>query len=180
MFLRLLFLLTFIPFLELYFLVQLSDNIGFGNTILVVLGTGALGALLLRQQGASILMELQKQGSQGQLPTDAIARGFFTFIGGVLLLTPGILTDALGLSLIFPVTQLLWKKFFMGQWEKGIQSGSIRVFSSQGFRTPPQSSRDPFREENPFNIYEEQRRRMDPTVIDVEARKSTTEKKKDE
>lgn len=180
MFLRLLFLLTFIPFIEIYFLLQMSDAIGFGNTVLVVLATGVLGAWLLRIQGHSILMELQQQGAQGQLPSDAIAKGFFTFIGGVLLLTPGILTDAIGLSLIFPVTQLMWKKFFMGAWERGMQSGNIHIFTSQNMRTPPPGGQDPFRQENPFNLYEQQRRRMDPNVIDVEASSSTTEEKKEE
>ena len=169
MFLRLLFLLTFIPFIEIYFLLQISDSIGFGNTVLVVLATGVLGAWMLRQQGHSILMEMQRQGSQGQLPSDAIAKGFFTFIGGVLLLTPGVLTDVLGLSLIFPVTQLAWKKYFMNQWQKGVQSGNIHVFTSQNFRQPPRSGGD-----NPFDSFQQRQRQFDPTVIDIEVEESET------
>lgn len=180
MFGRLLLLLTVVPFLEFYFLIRLSDNIGFGNTVLVVLITGFLGAFLLRKQGLSIMMELQQQGAQGQLPSDAIAKGFFTFIGGVLLLTPGILTDALGLSLIFPLTQLMWKKFFMGSWERAVKNGNVQFYSAGSFKTPPPSSQDPFRQENPFNIYEQQRRQMDPSVIDVEATSSKTVKKEEE
>jgi UPF0716 protein FxsA len=177
MFGRLLLLLTVIPFVEFYFLIRMSDNIGFGNTVLVVLFTGVLGAWLLRQQGHSILMDLQKQGSQGQLPSDAIAKGFFTFIGGVLLLTPGILTDALGLSLIFPLTQMLWKKFFMGSWERAVKNGHIHVYTTGNFRTPPRQNQDPFRQETPFNLYEQQRRQMDPNVIDIKATSSKTVKK---
>ncbi len=180
MFGRLLFLLTVVPFLELYFLIQLSDSIGFGNTILIVLVTGVLGAWMLRLQGHSILLEMQKQGAQGQLPSEAIAKGFLTFIGGVLLLTPGILTDALGLSLIFPVTQLLWKKFFMGQWEKGVKSGNIHVFSNQGFQTP-RPREDPFgrQQRNPFEDLQRPRQ-VDSDVIDVEVRSSKTVDKKED
>lgn len=179
MFLRLLFLLTFIPFIELYFLIQMSDAIGFNHTVLFVLATGVLGAWLLRKQGHSILRELQQKGSQGELPTDTIAKGLFTFIGGVLLLTPGILTDALGLSLIFPLTQMLWKKFFMSQWERGIQSGQVHVFTSRS-RQSPSSDSDPFRQDNPFNLYEQGRRRQDPNVIDIQAHSSKKVDKKQE
>jgi UPF0716 protein FxsA len=172
-FLRLLFLLTFIPFIELYFLVRLSQSFGFGNTVLLVLATGVFGAWLLRQQGHSILMDLQKQGSQGQLPSEALVRGFFTFIGGVLLLTPGVLTDVIGLSLIFPLTQVLWKKYLMGQWERGIQSGQIHVFTQQDIHY--QRTKDPYQRnsDSPGN----RRSSFDSSVIDIEARSTTVEKK---
>ncbi len=175
MFFRLLFLLTVVPFVELYFLIRLSDSIGFGNTILIVLATGFLGAWMLRQQGHSILLEIQQRGAQGQLPSDAIAKGFFTFIGGVLLLTPGILTDAVGLSLIFPLTQVIWKKFFLSQWEQGIQSGNVHIYTNRGFRTPPQSEQ--------YDPFEELRRRQqsqDPKVIDIEVQSSTTIEKEED
>lgn len=173
MFFRLLFLLTFIPFVELYFLIKLSGAIGFGNTLLVVIGTGVLGAWFLRQQGHSILMELQQQSAQGQLPSEAIAKGFFTFVGGLLLLTPGIFTDVLGLSLIFPLTQMAWKKFFMSQWERGVKSGNVQVFTSQGFGVKTSENEDPFAGQP------SRRSSIDTTIIDVEVQSSETVEKKD-
>jgi UPF0716 protein FxsA len=167
MFGRLLLLLTVIPFVELYFLIQLSDSFGFGNTVLLILVTGVLGAWMLRQQGHSVLLELRQQGTQGQLPTDAIAKGMFTFVGGVLLLTPGVLTDALGLSLIFPLTQILWKRFFLRAWQRGVQSGQVHVYTARDFRSSQQSHSDPFAELR-------QRRQRDPGVIDVEVQSSST------
>ncbi|MCB0376852.1 MAG: FxsA family protein [Bdellovibrionales bacterium] len=159
MFLRLFLLMTLIPLVEIYFLIQLSGVIGGGNTILLIISTGLLGAWLLRRQGASILQQLQHNASQSQLPTDAITKGFFTFIGGVLLLTPGLLTDVIGMSLIFPPTQILWRKFFLHQWARGVQSGNIRVYTSAtgfggGFS----------------QTHTRKTRRIDHTVIDVEAR----------
>ena len=169
MFLRLLFLLTFIPFIELYFLVKLSDSMGFGNTVLLVLLTGVLGAALLRRQGHSIIMEIQKKTAENQIPSDAISKGFFTFIGGVLLLTPGILTDAIGLSLIFPPTQYFWKKYFIQQWERGIKSGHIHVHSNM--RTPSGDSG--------FDIFNQKPNRdvnYSSAVIDIEAHSETVSK----
>ncbi len=170
MFLRLLFLLTFIPFAEIYFLVQMSDAIGFTNTLAVVFATGVLGAWLLRKQGHSILMEIQRQGAQNQLPSEALAKGFFTFVGGLLLLTPGVLTDVLGLSLIFPLTQSLWKRYFMGQWQRGIQQGSVRVYTAGS----------PFRGSPPESPVEPQRPARFEDVIDIEAQASKTVEKKEE
>ena len=170
MFLRLLFILTFIPFIEIYFLIRLNDLVGFSNTLLLIVVTGILGAWLLRKQGHSILMEIQKNTQQNQMPSEAISKGFFTFIGGLLLLTPGILTDVIGLSLIFPLTQILWKKFFVGQWQQGIQSGNVQFYSSQNFTEPPPR-------ENPFQSSQQS---FGVEVIDIEARDSKTVDKKED
>ena len=174
MFLRLLFLMTFIPILEIYFLLKISDFIGGGQTFLIILATGVIGAWLLRKQGASIFQQIQNSASQSQLPSDAIARGFFTFVGGVLLLTPGLITDAVGMSLIFPLTQMLWKKYFLKQWESGIKKGSIHVVTNQSgfgnmgdFMKQQQSSRP------------EEQKRFDPNVIDIDVSSSKTTDKKE-
>ncbi|MCJ8276668.1 MAG: FxsA family protein, partial [Bdellovibrionales bacterium] len=152
---------------------RMSEQIGWGNTILVIIATAFIGASLLRRQGASILQQVQSSASQNQIPSDALAKGFMTFIGGVLLLTPGFLTDVFGLSLIFPLTQSFWKNYLMRQWKSGINSGRIHVVTQQGFgqrggfgQQPP--TQDPF-----------QNRRMDSNVIDIDAVKSQTEDKKD-
>lgn len=171
MFLRLLFLLTFIPFLELYFLVKLGNSFGWSKTLLLIFTTGVIGAWLLRKQGHSILKQLQENSRQGQVPSDALAKGLFTFIGGLLLLTPGLLTDALGLSLIFPITQIFWKNYFLKQWQSGVSSGRLRFYSSH------------FHQENPFQQEPLQRERSDQqspnrqNVIDIKATSSTTEDK---
>ena len=161
-----------IPIAEIYFLLKISDIIGGGETLLIIVFTGVLGAWLLKKQGASIFQEIQKSATQSQLPSEAIARGFFTFIGGVLLLTPGLITDALGMSLIFPLTQALWKRYFMKQWESGIQNGNIHVVTNRngfgyrgGFGGAPQSR--------------DTQKRFDPNVIDVDVSSSQTVDKKE-
>ena len=163
MFFRLIFLLTFIPLVELYFLFRLSDRIGGANTFALVIFTGIVGAWLLRRQGVSIFMDIQKSMAQGQVPEDALAKGFFTFIGGLLLLTPGIFTDAFGLSLIFPPTQLIWRRYFRGRWQSGIANGNVQFYSNvQGFK----ASQD-FTNQTTH-------RRVDASVIDVEVKSKET------
>ena len=161
---RLMLLLTVIPLIEVYFLLRLGETIGGANTFAVVILTGILGAWLLRHQGASIMADLQKQAAQNQLPADAATKGLFVFIGGVLLLTPGVLTDLLGFSFIIPQTQKLWRKMFMDNWQKGVRSGNIKFYSNMNFGQGPQS---------PFET--ERKPRFDD-VIDVEAKSSTTKK----
>ncbi len=168
MFLRLLFLLTFIPLVEIYFLLKISKVIGGTNTLILIVITGFLGAWLLRRQGHSILLDLQTSHHHRQQPSRAIVKGLFTFIGGLLLLTPGILTDALGLSLILPITQALWKRYFFKIWQRGLTGGFIRIYSNDN-----RSNSRPFSKKKPPN------QSTNPTVIDVEAQNSQTIDKED-
>ena len=175
MFLRLLFLMTFIPVAEIYFLLKLSDTIGGSKTFLIILATGVVGAWLLKKQGASIFQQIQNSTSQSQLPSEAITRGFFTFIGGLLLLTPGLITDVIGMSLIFPLTQILWKKYFMRKWQSGISHGQIHVVTQQtGFGNMEEFIRRQQDSQEPKSP-----KQMDSTVIDISATKSQTTDKKD-
>ena len=167
MFFRLLFLLTIVPFLEIYFLIRLSGSIGWSNTLLVVFSTGLLGAWLLKKQGHSILSQIQASTGQNQLPSDALSKGFFTFVGGLLLLTPGILTDVFGLSLIFPLTQMFWRKYFVGQWSQAVKAGNIHVHTGFPGATRPGAA-------GPFRPHSGESQRFDATVIDIEAQSSET------
>jgi len=99
----LLFLLfTITPLVELWLLFQLSGMFGFWTTIFVVLATGALGAVLARWQGWRALHRVQSEMRQGKLPAEALGDGVLILVAGVLLITPGVLTDVLGLSLLVP------------------------------------------------------------------------------
>ncbi len=105
MFLRLFLLFTTVTFLELALIIKVGAKIGVLVTILLILFTGVLGAYLARSQGISILSRIQLELSHGILPTDQMLSGLFVLVGGVLLLTPGFLTDLLGLFLILPLSR---------------------------------------------------------------------------
>lgn len=137
MFLRLLMILTLVPLVEIYVLLRISDRLGWQGTFLLVILTGFLGASLMRRQGLRLFIDIQKSLAQGQMPSEALTRGFFVFVGGLVLLTPGVLTDIIGLSFLFPPTQKLWKQSFQKKWHRAVDQGHVHVYSSTHFRGFP-------------------------------------------
>jgi UPF0716 protein FxsA len=88
--------------LELWILFQLSDAFGFFTTLAIVLGTGILGASLAKWQGLQAIIRLQNEMRQGVLPAQALGDGALILVAGILLITPGVISDALGLLLLIP------------------------------------------------------------------------------
>jgi UPF0716 protein FxsA len=106
---RLFLLFTLIPVIELALLVKVGDRIGVAPTIAVVLGTGAAGAWLARSQGLRALQRLQEAVRTAQFPREEIFDGILILAGGLLLLTPGFLTDILGFCALVPGSRYLLK-----------------------------------------------------------------------
>ena len=100
---KILFLLFLtVPLVELYFLIQVGQEIGALSTILLCILTAALGAILLKIQGLLTLLRAQEKLRQGQLPADNLLEGLILLVTGVLLLTPGFVTDAIGFLCLIP------------------------------------------------------------------------------
>lgn len=94
---RLLLALFFlIPLIEIYLLIKVGSLIGALPTVFLVVFTAVLGAVLLRQQGFATLMRVQAMLARGQIPAIEVMEGAVLLVGGVLLLTPGFFTDAVG------------------------------------------------------------------------------------
>lgn len=113
---KLLALFILVPLVELIILIEIGKIIGTLNTIGLVIVTGFIGALLAKFEGLRVWTQLQAELLQGKIPTDKMIDGVMILAGGVMLLTPGILTDILGLSLIIPFfrkpfREMLKKKF---------------------------------------------------------------------
>jgi UPF0716 protein FxsA len=102
MFIRLLLLFTVVPLVELYLLISLGRVIGVATTVLIVIATGALGAILTRIEGLRVLKQVQSELAEGRMPTDRLLDGLLILIAGAVLLTPGLLTDLLGFFLLAP------------------------------------------------------------------------------
>lgn len=111
MFAQLLLLFIAVPLIEVLILIQLGSLFGFWPTILLVIGTGILGAYLAKLYGLSIWYQIQDDLSAGRMPADKLVDGLLVLIGGIVLLTPGLLTDILGILLLFPYTRNFFKKF---------------------------------------------------------------------
>ena len=120
-----------IPIIEIAVFIQAGELIGLWPTIGVVVLTAILGTSLMRAQGLQTLAKAQSQMDQGEMPIGALFDGICILVAGVLLLTPGFVTDTFGfLLLIPPLRQLIGAKVIM----KLVQSGSIRTnFRSRGF-----------------------------------------------
>ena len=100
---RFLFLLfIFTPLAELYLLIHVGSYFGAAPTIALCLFTAALGAVLLRQQGLETMARVQFKLQQGEMPATDMIAGLILLVSGVLLLTPGLLTDIVGFICLLP------------------------------------------------------------------------------
>jgi len=95
-------LFILVPALELWLLVEIGSRVGVPFTILLIVLTGALGAFLVRLQGIGVMTKIQPDLGAGQLPTSHLLDGILILLAGAFLLTPGVVTDVLGFSLLTP------------------------------------------------------------------------------
>lgn len=127
MFVRLLLLFTLVPIVELALLIEIGQHLGVLPTVALVLITGALGAALARREGSQAFHRLRESIGLGSFPGEAILDGVLILVGGLLLLTPGVLTDVLGFSVLFPHTRYYIKLYLKEAIERRIRSGSVQV-----------------------------------------------------
>lgn len=102
-------LFVLVPALELYLLIQVGTVIGAWNTFLLILATGLLGSWLAKSQGLATWRAMNQRFGQGQIPGKELMDGAIILVCAALLLTPGILTDAIGLAGLIPVTRALFR-----------------------------------------------------------------------
>lgn len=135
---RLLLLFILVPTLELILLIEIGQLVGTLPTIGLIIFTGILGAFLARRQGLKVLTRMTSEFQAGQLPTDAIFDGAIILIAGALLMTPGILTDALGFLCLIPATRRVIKRIIWSRIERAIRSGQITAtFNGVPFQSRP-------------------------------------------
>ncbi len=149
MFVRLLLLFTVIPVVELWLLIRIGSVIGAGPTILLVLATGVVGASLARREGFSVLQTIQARTARGEFPADAMIDGLCILLAGMVLITPGVITDVLGFLLLIPPTRTLLKGVIARFIRRAAAQGSIHVagtFNRESFHGSESSNRDPFNE----------------------------------
>ncbi len=118
-----------VPIIEIYFLIQVGSVIGAFPTILLILATAIIGAILLRQQGLSTLSRFQNNLASGTLPAQELIEGILLAVGGALLMTPGFVTDAMGFACLIPFTRKALAKYIMAR-SSGRMSAGMGGFSS--------------------------------------------------
>jgi len=134
MFIRLLLLFTLVPLLELYLLIRVGEVIGIWATVGLVIGTGALGAFLTRLEGLRVLRRVQTELGQGHVPTDRLLDGLLIVIAGAVLLTPGLITDALGFFLLVPRSRRLIRKAVTSAFERRFGASRPDVIEAEWMR----------------------------------------------
>ena len=103
--LKLLLAFTIIPIIEIYLLIEIGSIFGVLTAITLVILTGFLGAFMARMQGLQTLFRIQESLREGRMPSGELLDALLIVIAGVVLLTPGFLTDSAGFLLLIPTTR---------------------------------------------------------------------------
>ncbi|RLC19594.1 MAG: membrane protein FxsA [Deltaproteobacteria bacterium] len=127
MLLKLFLCFTLIPVFELYLLIKIGTVIGGFNTILLVIVTGFLGAWLARMEGMNTMMKLKRNINQGLMPAEELIDAVIIFAAGVVLITPGLITDVFGLLLLWPVTRNKFKRMLRKKFDEMQLQGNINI-----------------------------------------------------
>jgi UPF0716 protein FxsA len=118
---RLIFLFTALPLIEIYLLIKVGNAIGYLATALIVVGTGVVGAMLARREGLSVLRRMREKLREGQMPAEELIDGAILLVSGALLLTPGIVTDVVGLAGLIPLFRRgvkgYGRRWFKREWD---------------------------------------------------------------
>jgi len=121
-------LFTLVPIIELALLIKVGQHIGTMNTVTLVLVTGILGAILAKSQGLKTLNNIQNDLQMGIMPANRLFDGFMILVGGILLLTPGLITDALGFLMLIPYTRALLRIWIKKKTKKMMDEGRTTTF----------------------------------------------------
>lgn len=117
-----------LPLAELAVMVASADAFGLGWTFVALIGFSLLGGWLMRREGSSIWRRTNEELSMGRVPTSQLLDGALVMAGGALLLTPGFITDAVGLAMLFPPTRALLRPVLLGLMARRV----TRVVSVSG------------------------------------------------
>ena len=117
MLLKLFLAFTIIPIIEIYLLIEIGSMFGALTAVALVIFTGFLGAFLARMQGLQTLYRIQESLREGRMPSGELLDALLIGIAGLVLLTPGFLTDSAGFLLLIPATRNAIKNWLRRQIE---------------------------------------------------------------
>lgn len=120
MFGKLLIAFITIPMIEMFILIKMGQALGFLHTIILIVGTGFIGAALARREGFNVWMKIQGELNRGKMPTHEMIEGVLILIAGIVLLTPGLLTDIAGLFLLIPYSRQMIRKILVKKFASKI------------------------------------------------------------
>jgi UPF0716 protein FxsA len=118
---------TLIPVAEIYLFIEIGGSIGALNTIILVILTAFAGAYLAKMQGMQTMLRVRASLEQGILPQEELVDALLIFIAGIVLLTPGFLTDTLGLLLLYPTTRYWIKQYLRRRFDQWIRNSDVNI-----------------------------------------------------
>ncbi|MCB0348000.1 MAG: FxsA family protein [Bdellovibrionales bacterium] len=116
-----------VPILEVLLLIEASERFGAMNIFSLSILTAFVGIILTRREGRQVLFQVRKDTGRGILPAESLMHGILIFIGGVLLIIPGFITDAMGLMLLIPLARSWVANQLKQSLQKSMRSGKFQV-----------------------------------------------------
>lgn len=126
-FAKLLLIFIVVPVVELAILIEIGSRIGLLPTLLLIGATGIVGATLARNQGMIVYTKIREKLSGGQIPAHNLIEGLLILIGGITLLTPGVLTDIIGFLLIIPFSRPFFVKLAKNIFQRYINKNQFKT-----------------------------------------------------
>jgi UPF0716 protein FxsA len=131
MFAKLALAFVIVPLVELALLVRLGGVIGFWPTVAIVVVTGLAGAALARIAGVQVLLQIRRELRAGRMPVTHMLDGLLVLVGGLVLLTPGLLTDIFGFALLVPWSRRRFRNAMRRRFERMIEAQQLVVFGAR-------------------------------------------------
>ncbi|WP_419837739.1 FxsA family protein [Candidatus Poriferisodalis sp.] len=113
-------LLLSVPLLELFVIVQVAGGLGAGQTILLLVAVSVVGAWMVRRSGLGVLNQIRTRLAQGEIPGNELVDGLLILLAAAFMLTPGFLTDAVGLLMLFPPTRKAVRSILVRRYAKRV------------------------------------------------------------
>jgi len=115
-----------IPILELFLLIRIGQLIGPLATVALVVIMGIIGAYLAKRAGLRTLYAAREAMAAGSIPGDQLIDGLLILAAGILLITPGILTDAVGFAILIPGIRRVARQIVKYKLYRMLSSGSVK------------------------------------------------------
>ena len=121
-----------LPIVEIWVLIRVAGVIGGLEAVSLVILVSMVGAWLVRREGLGVLRKVERRLGEGQLPSRELVDGLLIAVGGALMLTPGFVTDAVSLLLLFPPTRIVVRTWLMNRYRGRVRTTTFGATGDVG------------------------------------------------
>jgi UPF0716 protein FxsA len=116
-----------VPVVEAVVIIKLADSVGWFDALMLIFVTGVIGITMARTQGFVVVQQIRKDVAAGRMPAPRIMDGVMILLAGALLVTPGLITDFVGFTLLIPGVRHLIRMWMRARVEKWITEGRPNI-----------------------------------------------------